>query len=172
MIEIDKTDSLYKYLFALGVNSSELEKLYLELAQNGRYKIKDIRAYFNSIFQPSTTTDLEEKDLEPILDYYLDIKKIKKPSKKQISCELKTYFETKDKKLFSALQTYFLLDVLHLCLNYKTLHKNVDLQDLVQTANLGLNTAIKKYNPNFKLNIEDYIIFYLREKIKELEEKN
>lgn len=172
MIQIDKTDSLYKYLSNLGLNAKELDKVYLELAQNGRYKRKDVQAYFYSTFQHSATEDLSEKDLEPILDYYLDIKKIKRPAKAQINNQLRNYYETKDKKLFSELQTYFLLDVLHLCLNYKTLHKNVDLQDLVQTANIGLNTAIKKYNPNNKLDIENYIIYWTRDKIKELEEKN
>ena len=172
MIQIDKTDFLYKYLSSLGVKSTELDKLYLELAQNGRYKLKDIQAYFNSAFQPSATEDLSEEDLEPILDYYNDIKKIKRPNKTQINNQLKSYYETKDKKLLKEIQTYFLRDVLHLCLNYKTLHKDVDLQDLVQTANIGLNSAIKNYNPNSKLDINNYIIFWIREKIKELEEKN
>lgn len=172
MIQIDKTDALYKHLSALGVTGEQLNKLYLELAQNGRYKLKDIQSYFYSTFQPSITEDLDEQDLEPILDYYNDIKKLKRPNKTQINNQLKTYYETKDKKLLAELQTYFLLDVLHLCLNYKTLHKDVDLQDLVQTANIGINTAIKKYNPANKLDIKNYIIFWIREKIKELEEKN
>ena len=172
MIEIDKTDALYKYLSALGVEGDKLNELYLELAKNGRYKKKDIQTYFSSTFQPSVTEDLSEEELEPILDYYIDIKKIKKPAKAQIQTELKTFCETQNKALFSKIQTYFLMDVLHLCLNYKTLHKDVDLQDLVQLANIGLNTAIKKYSPNNKLDINDYIIFYIREKIKELEEKN
>ena len=169
MIEIDKKDALYKYLSCLGVPN--LDDVYLELASNGRYKINDVRAYFNSTFRPSVTEDLTEEDLEPILDYYLDLKKIKIPSKKQINDKLKTYYETKDKSLFNELQTYFLLDVLHMCLNYKTLHKDVDLQDLVQTASFGISNALTKYNPNYKIDIKDYIIFYLREKIKELEEK-
>lgn len=172
MIQIDKTDSLYKYLTKLGVAANERDKLYLELAQNGRYKAKDIQSYFYSNFQPSVVEDLQEKDLEPILDYYVDIKKIKRPKKSQIDAELKEFSATKDKKLFHQLQTYFLMDVLHLCLNYKTLHKDVDLQDLVQTANIGLNTAIKKFDPEAKLDIKCYIIFWIREKIKELEEKN
>ena len=78
MIQIDKTDSLYKYLTKLGVAANERDKLYLELAQTGRYKAKDIQSYFYSNFQPSVVEDLQEKDLEPILDYYVDIKKIKR----------------------------------------------------------------------------------------------
>ena len=39
-----------------------------------------------------------------------------------------------------------------MCLNYKTLHKDVDIQDLVQVANIGLLFAIDKYNPkNYSL---------------------
>ena len=59
MIQIDKKDEVYKYLTDLGVE--DIDKLYLELAQNGRYKLKDVRQYFREIFQPSQTEELDEK---------------------------------------------------------------------------------------------------------------
>lgn len=170
MINIDKSDELYKYLSKLGVD--EIEKYYLELAENGRYKKQDIQTYLSSKFQPSVTTELEENDLEPILDYYLDIKKLPRTSKAETKQNLNEYFKTKDKQTMHKIQQAYLKDVLYMCLNYKTLHKDVDLQDLVQTANIGLIEAIKKYNPNNKMDFKDYIIFYVRENIiKEFEEK-
>lgn len=171
MIKIDKSDELYKYLTNLGVK--EVDNIYLELAENGRYKRKDVQAYFISKFQPSLTSDIDEKELEPILDYYNDLKQLKQPTKTEIKEALIKYHTIKDKQSFEIVQTAYLKDVLYMCINYKSLHKDADLQDLVQTANLGLITAINKYNPQFKIDIKDYIIFYIREMIiKEFEEKN
>ena len=48
MIKIDKTDELYKYLTNLGAD--DVDGLYLELAKEGRNKLKDVRVYFQSIF--------------------------------------------------------------------------------------------------------------------------
>ncbi len=171
MINIDKEDELYKYLLKLGVEDKE--KVYLELAQNGRYKRKDIQTYLNSKFQPSVTNELNETDLEPILDYYVDIKKLPRISNVELKQNLKEFYLTKNKKLMQKIQQAYLKDVLYMCINYKTLHKDVDLQDLVQTANIGLLNAVKKYNPNNRLDFKDYIVFYIRESIiKEFEEKN
>ena len=64
-----------------------------------------------------------------------------------------------------------LKDVLYLCLNYSTLHKNIDIQDLVQVANLGLMEAIEKYDENARIEFKDYLIYYVRENIKDFEEK-
>ena len=64
MIQIDKTDSLYKYLLGLGVE--EVDKSYLELAQNGRFKLNDVKQYFQEVFEPSKTQDIDEKELEKV----------------------------------------------------------------------------------------------------------
>lgn len=167
MITIDKTDSLYKYLTALGVNAKDLNSLYLELAQNGRFKRKDVKTYFYADFQPSAINDLKEEELEPVIDYYADLKKLKQQPKALVKQKLLSYAAKQDKQLLAEIQTAYLKDVLFMCINFKTLHKNVDLQDLVQTANIGLLTAIKKYNPKNKIDINDYIVFWIRQKIKE-----
>ena len=73
MIKIDKTDALYKYLLALGVE--DIEQVYIELAGNGRFKLDDVRQYFRSTFAPSQTEDIPEEELEKVLDYYVDIKR-------------------------------------------------------------------------------------------------
>ena len=61
--------------------------------------------------------------------------------------------------------------MLYLCLNYSTLHKNVDIQDLVQIANIGLIEAIEKFDEKSRTDFKDYMVYYIRENIKEYEEK-
>ena len=57
VIQIDKNDELYKSLTNLGVE--DVEKEYIQLAQNGRFKLNDVRQYFQEIFQPSNTEDIQ-----------------------------------------------------------------------------------------------------------------
>ena len=64
-----------------------------------------------------------------------------------------------------------LKDILYLCLNYSTLHKKVDIQDLVQIANIGLIQAIDKYDENARIEFKDYMVYYVRKNIIENEEK-
>lgn len=170
MIKIDKTDSLYRYLTALGVES--VDDLYLELASNGRLKRADIQAYLRSEFQPSITNELDEKDLEPIIDYYSDIKTAKKITKSERNALLKEYKTTKDKSVREKIINAELHDLLLMCINYKSLHKDVNLQDLVQVASLGLIDAVEKYDKEARIDFKDYIIYWVGKRIKdELEEK-
>jgi protoporphyrinogen oxidase len=60
---------------------------------------------------------------------------------------------------------YQLKDVLYLCLNYITLHKDVDIQDAVQVANIAFLNAIEKYNPTAKIDFKDYVVFYVRNEL-------
>lgn len=170
MIKIDKTDALYKYLTALGVEN--IDEVYLELAQNGRFKLDDVRQYFRATFQPSQTEDLSELQLEKVLDYYIDIKKIKHINTQQTKKLLEEYKNSQDNKIKELIINSELKDILYLCLNYSTLHKDVDVQDLVQIANMGLIEAIEKYNPQARVEFKDYIVYYVRKNIKkEFEEK-
>lgn len=169
MIQIDKNDKLFKYLTNLGVQN--VEETYLMLAKEGRYNLNDVRQFFRQDFNPSTTQDLEENEIEKILDYYVDLKNIKTLSSSQLKQLLDNYHTTKDETIKEIIINSQLKDVLYLCLNYSTLHKQIDLQDLVQIANLGLLEAIDKFLPNAKIDFKDYIIYYVRKNIKELEEK-
>lgn len=170
MINIDKTDNLYKYLLALGVEDAD--KLYLELAENGRFKLDDVRQYFRAKFQPSSTEDILDQDLEKVLDYYIDVKKVKNLNAKELKTLLLEYKQTKKQNIKERIINSQLKDILYLCLNYKTLHKDVDVQDLIQIANIGLLTAIDKYNPQAKIEFKDYIVYWIRERImNEFEEK-
>lgn len=164
MIKIDRTDAMYKYLLALQVE--DIDNLYLELAKNGRFKLDDIRAYFRADLQPSQTKEIEEKELECILDYYLDIKKLKHLNSKALKERLKEYKQTGSQTLREEIVNSQLKDVMCLCINYKTLHENVDLLDLIQVANIGLITAIEKYQADKNVDFKDYIVYYIRENIK------
>lgn len=169
MINIDKKDALYKYLVALKIEN--VDDVYLELANNGRFKLDDVRAYFRETFRPSQTDDVSETELEKVLDYYVDIKKIKNLSSKTLKDYLIEYKKTKDEKIKEQIINSQLKDNLYLCLNYSTLHKNIDIQDLVQLANIGLIEAIEKYDEKTKIDFKDYVVYYVRKIIKENEEK-
>ncbi len=169
MINIDKTDALYKYLTALKIE--KVDEVYLELAKNGRFKLDDVRAYFRETFRPSQTEDVSESELEKVLDYYVDIKKVKHLNSKALKEKLNEYKQTKDEKIKEKIINSQLKDILYLCLNYSTLHKNIDIQDLVQVANLGLIEAIEKYDEKARIEFKDYMVYYIRENIKEYEEK-
>ncbi len=170
MIKIDKTDSLYKYLTALQVEN--IDEVYFELAKNGRFKLDDVRAYFRETFRPSQKEDLDEKELEKVLDYYVDIKKLKQLNAKDLKEKLMQYKISKSQKIKEEIINSQLKDILYLCLNYSTLHKDVDVQDLIQIANLGLLEAIEKYNEKARVDFKDYIVYYTRKSIKDnFEEK-
>lgn len=172
MIEIDRKDALYKYLTNLGVH--DVDSLYKELAENGRYKREDVQLYFRSKLRPSATNDIDESELERIIDYYADIKKSKpkRISKKELDSLLKTYKETLDKQIKDRILTSKLMDLMLMCVNYHTFHKDVDIQDLIQVANLGLLEALENYKVDAKIDFNDYIVYWVREKIiQEFEEK-
>ena len=169
MINIDKTDALYKYLTALKIEN--VDDVYLELASNGRFKLDDVRAYFRETFRPSQTEDVTEEELERVLDYYVDIKNIKHLNSKCLKEKLNEYKHNGDEKVKEQIINSQLKDILYLCLNYSTLHKNVDIQDLVQIANIGLMEAIEKYDETAKIEFKDYVVYYIRENIKEYEVK-
>ena len=165
MIKIDKTDSLYKYLQNLNVE--DIDNVYLELAKNGRYKTDDVRQYFREMFEPSQTEEFEEKHLEEILDYYVDIKKAPKIKVQDLKHKIKEYKATKDRKIRENIINSQLKDVLYLCVNYSTRHKDVDLQDLIQVANLGLIEAVEKCDPDVKIEFKDYVVYYVGQAIKD-----
>ena len=165
MITIDKTDELYKYLSKLNVK--DIDDTYKLLASLGRYKRSDVLQYFRSDFEPSLTNDFEEKDLEEIVDYYSDIRQSTKLNLKQINHLLKEYSTSKNIDIKNLIIQYYLKDVMMLCLNYKSLHKDVNIQDLIQIANLGLIEALDNYNPDNKIKFDDFIIYYVYKNVTE-----
>ena len=170
MITIDKKDNLYKYLTGLKVEN--IDAVYLELAQNGRFKLDDVRQYFRATFAPSQTEDIDEGELEKVLDYYVDLKNVKHLNSKTLKEKLAEYKLTNSEQIKEDIVNSQLKDTLYLCLNYLTLHKDIDIQDLIQVANIGLIEAIEKYDDKAKIDFKDYVVYYIRESInKEFKEK-
>ena len=170
MITIDKSDGLYKYLTALKVPNIDEE--YMTLAKNGRYSRADVRKFWQAGFQPSVTEELDEQELEKVLDYYSDLRKTKPANKTELKALLKEYCKNKEKAVKDKIIVSKLKDLLILAINYRSLHKDVDLADLVQTASMGLMTALDKYDETTKIPFDDYMLFWIRDKItKEFEEK-
>ena len=170
MITIDKKDNLYKYLTGLKIEN--IDEIYLELAKNGRFKLDDVRQYFRATFAPSQTEDIEEAELEKVLDYYVDLKNVKHLNSKTLREKLVEFKQTNNEKIKEEIINSQLKDILYLSLNYKTLHQDIDIQDLIQVANIGLLTAIENYNPVAKIEFKDYVVYWVREAIiKEFEEK-
>ena len=165
MINIDKTDALYKYLTNLGVE--EIDNVYTQLAQSGRYKHDDVISFWGEMFRPSITQDIDESELEKVVDYYADLKTAKKISSVELKKALKDYKQTNSMELKNKIINSQLKDVLYMCLNYATKHKQVDVQDLVQIANIGVLNALEKYNENAKIDFKDYVIYYIRKIIIE-----
>ena len=127
----------------------------------------------NDSKEDESTEDIEEAELEKVLDYYVDIKKLKHLNSKALKDKLTEFKQTKNEKIKTEIINSQLKDILYLCLNYSTLHKNIDVQDLVQVANLGLINAIEKFEPTAKIEFKDYMVYYIRESIKnEYEEKD
>ncbi|MBR1988191.1 MAG: hypothetical protein IKA36_04020 [Clostridia bacterium] len=165
MITIDKNDELYKYLSKLKVK--DIDDTYKLLASQGRYKRQDVLQYFRAEFDPSLTQDIDDKDLEKIVDYYADIRQSTKLTAKQVNQLLKEYSLGKKTEYKNLIVQYYLKDVMMLCLNYKSLHKDIDLQDLIQIANLGLLEALENYDADAKVKFDDYIIYCVYKNVTE-----
>lgn len=163
MIEIDKQDKLYTYLTKLGVE--DVDKLYLELAQNGRYSPTDVQIYFYSMFQPSLTNEISNDDLEQLVDYYTDIKNVKTVSETKLNEVLKKYKQNPNPKDKEFILNAKLKELMYLALNYKSTHTNVNLLDVVQLANIGLIKALDKYQPENKISFKDYVLYWVMEEI-------
>ncbi len=163
MIEIDKTDKLYSYLTKLGVE--DVSRWYTVLAENGRYSPKDVQTYFYSMFQPSLTKEIENEDLEQLVDYYADLKKVKPIKETEFNNLLKRYKQKPTAKDKETIINAKLKELMYLAVNYKTAHPNVNVLDVVQLANVGLLNALDKYNPENKIAFKDYIIYWVMEEI-------
>ncbi len=149
----------------MALQVENIDEEYLNLAKNGRFKLDDVRQYLRATFTPSTTNEVEESELEKVLDYYSDIKTLKHLNTKALRERLQEYKNTKCETIKAEIINSQLKDVLYLCLNYSTLHKDEDIQDLVQLANIGLIEAIEKYQPKARVDFKDYMVYYIRKNI-------
>ncbi len=162
---IDKTDKLYNYLSKLNVD--DIDEEYLTFAKMGRYSRKDVQIYCIEKFKPSMTSELDEKELEKVLDYYIDIKNVKPVSTQELNNMLIKYKQSLNRDLREQIINSQLRDVMMMCINYKSHNADIDLQDLIQVANISVLTALDKYEPKNKIAFKDYIVFYLNKAINQ-----
>ena len=175
MIQVDKTDFLYKTLQNLGVDELNIDDEYISFAEKGIINIKD----FNNSLQSSLGMDylgeIDDLQFEDVVDYFKDLKGYKKLSKTKLEALLNTYKQTCDNDIRVEVINSQLKEVLLIACGYKLRNEDVNLSDLVQVCNLGLMVAVDKYNPDSKLSFETYLNYWILQEIKQFtlgEQKN
>ena len=166
MIQIDKTDFLYKTLQKVGVDEADLDKEYLEFASRGVSNVKDI----NNVIQANLGLDylgeFDESWFEEVADYYKDLRSYKVPAKSKVLELLKNYKQTQQDSIKKDIINSQLNEVLLIACAYKISHPNINLSDLVQTCNLGLIKAVDKFDLEAKLSFELYLNYWIMEAIQ------
>lgn len=172
MIQIDKTDFLYKRLTKLG--SENIEEDYQEFAQNGINNATDFLDYLMRQYGDDFSKELDEETLEDLLPFYLDSAKTQKTSKKDFSKVLKEYKQNPSKIILEQLANSKFEKVMLISALYKNKMPQIDIEDILQTCNIGLLKAIEKYDVNAKISFENYMEFWIYKEIKStyFKEKN
>lgn len=161
MIQIDKTDYLYKTLQKLGVDEQDIEKQYIQFAESGVSTVSDFNNNLQSGLGMDYLGEFDENCLEDVLDYYNDLRKSKMPSKNRVVSLLKEYKQNPSEKLRTDIINSQLKEVLLIACAYKLRHEDIDLNDLVQVCNIGLMTAVEKFDVNSKLSFEIYLNYWI-----------
>lgn len=165
MIQIDKTDFLYKTLQKLGVPQQDMEGKYLMFANEGVSNMRE----FNNVLQANLGLDylgeFDENNFEEVVDYYSDIKINKMPAKNKVLSMLKEYKLTSNQDLRQDIIASQLKDVLLTACAYKLRHPEINLGDLVQTCNMGIMIAVDKFDINARIKFETYLNYWVLETI-------
>ena len=161
MIQIDKTDLLYKTLQNLGVAEDELDKQYINFASDGIITAKDFNNYLQAKLGMDYVGDVDEQQLESIVDYYGDLKSCTKPAKNKVVGMLKQYAQQPNAQLRNDIISSQLKEVLLIACAYKLQHADANLNDLVQVCNIGLINAVEKYNVTTKLAFDTYLHYWI-----------
>lgn len=164
MIQIDRTDFLYKTLQKLG--EDDIETKYLEFAQNGICSLKDFNNHIQSRLGMDYIGEFDESMFEDVVDYYKDLKLNKTPAKNKIATLLKQYKQTPSNELKTDIINSQLKEVLLIACAYKLYHNDVNLNDLVQVCNLGLIKAVDKYDEQCKLAFDTYLNYWILDAIQ------
>ena len=131
MIQIDKTDFLYKTLQKLGVDEAELDDIYLTYASMGISNTKD----FNNQLQANLGLDylgeFEDAWFDDVAEYYKDLNSHKMPAKNKVLTLLKEYKLNPNENLRADIINSQLKEVLLIACAYKISHSDINLSDLV-----------------------------------------
>ena len=164
MIDLDKSDFLYKHLTKLGVEN--LEETYIEYAQNGVTNLKDFKSYLYSKFGATVDNEIEEETLKEVLPYFQDLKKVKKVNSKDLKKYLSEYKNNKSQDAFEIIVNSKLKDLLFIACLYHLKYNKIEINDIVQVCSLGLMKAVEKYDESTKLVLDDYIDFWVNAEIE------
>ena len=165
MIQIDKSDFLYKTLVNLGVEEDKLEEEYVSFAKQGIINIKDFNNNLQAKLGMDYLGEIDETQFEEIVDYYVDLKHNKTVPKIKVAGLLKEYKQNLDNELKEKIINSQLKDVLLIACAYKLRNSEVDLGDLVQVCNIGLMTALDKYKVEAKMSFEIYLNYWMLDAI-------
>jgi len=165
MIQIDKTDFLYKTLQNLGVEQNEIEDKYMTFAKEGIITAKDFNNNLQAKLSMDYLGDIDESQLEEVVDYYKDLKHSASPSKNKVLGLLKQYKENPQENLRMDIIKSQLKEVLLIACAYKLTHNEINLNDLVQVCNIALMTAVEKFNVKSKISFETYLNYWILDAI-------
>ena len=168
MLEIDKSDFLYKHLTLLG--EEDVEKKYLEYANLGIATLADFKKELYNFFSECYNDEPDEEELYRLLPYFDEVKKIKQISQTEFNKLIKSYKENTDSKIFNQIVNSKLKDVILLSYMYKLKMGKYDLLDILQTANIGLIKAVEKYYINSKIAFDEYMYYWIRKEIENAKE--
>ena len=166
MIQIDKTDFLYKTLQKLGVSESELEQKYLQFASDGVASVKELNNYIQASLGLDYLGEFDESWFDEVADYYKDLRSHKVPAKSKVTELLKSYKLNPQEKTKEDIINSQLNEVLLIACAYKISHPDINLGDLVQICNLGLITAVDKFDIDAHLKFEIYLNYWIMEAIQ------
>ena len=165
MIQIDKTDYLYKTLQKLGVDEQEINEQYMAFAEEGIINAKDFNNNLQAKLGMDYLGDFEDCQLEEVVDYYKDLKQNVHISKNKVMSLLKSYKQTGDEKTRNDIINSQLKEVLLIACAYKLRNDNINLSDLVQICNIGLMIAVDKFKVDAKLAFEIYLNYWILDTI-------
>jgi len=165
MIHIDKTDFLYKTLQNLGVEQDKLDEQYMTFANEGIITAKDFNNNLQAKLSMDYLGDIDESQLEEVVDYYKDLKHSASPSKNKTLGLLKKYKENPQESLKCDIIKSQLKEALLIACAYKLTHNEINLSDLVQVCNMGLMTAVEKFDANTKISFETYLNYWILDAI-------
>ena len=165
MIQVDKTDFLYKTLLKLGVKQQDMEDRYLSFANEGVSNMREFNNALQSRLGLDYLGEFDEQDFEEVVDYYADLKLNKVPAKSKVLNMLRQYKLSKDERLRQDIINSQLKDVLLTACAYKLRHADINLGDLVQTCNMGLMIAVGNFDVDARIQFETYLNYWILETI-------
>ena len=165
MIQIDKTDFLYKTLQKLGVAQDQIDNKYLDFANKGIANLTDFNNHLQASLGLDYIGEFDEACLEEVVDYYKDLQLNKSPTKSKVAGLLKQYKQSNDANIRQDIINSQLKDVLFIACTYKLSHDQVNLGDLVQVCNLGLMTSVDKFDVNARLAFDTYLNYWILDAI-------